>query len=105
MMGMQNGITPMQGNLAASSKMPYAFTLWPAKPFLGICTKGKPEKVYMNYAYKEDYLLGCILSRKIEEIICMYVDLCWEILIFVQSLAPLDHLDPCFTKCEVPNTR
>ena len=27
MMGMQNGITPMQGNLAASSKMPYAFTL------------------------------------------------------------------------------
>lgn len=28
----------------------------------------------------------------------------WEILIFVQSLAPLDNLDPCFPKCEVPNT-
>lgn len=27
----------------------------------------------------------------------------WEILIFVQSLAPLDHLDPCFPKCELPN--
>lgn len=28
----------------------------------------------------------------------------WEILIFVQFLAPLDNLDPCFPKCEVPNT-
>lgn len=62
-----------------SNKTTYAYTLWPTKPFLGICTKGKPEKVYIDYAYKEDYLLGCTFYvRKIEEILCMYIDLCWE---------------------------